>query len=193
MSPKVIAISGNMGAGKSTLTQALAKALHATVIQWDDFDEISKAPDNYVDWYHHSKDYSEWNYKLLANTLKTLKSNQSLLHPALHTPLEPTKFIIFDAPLNRLHLQTAEFIDISIHIELPLDVSLARWMIRDFKSSDKTKDDIIEELEYYLAHSRPLFIDDDIKSTADLIVDGMLSTDLQIKEVQKYLKANGNT
>lgn len=189
--PKVIGISGNMGSGKTTLTRVLATTLNSTALHWDDFDEISNGPDDYVDWYHRSGDYAEWDYKPLANVLKTLKSNQSITHPTLHTTLEPTleptPLIIFDAPNSRLHLQTAEYIDLAIHINLPLDISLARWVIRDFKSSDKTKDDLIEELEFYLAHSRPLFIDDDIKSTADLIIDGTLPTQLQVQEIQKYL------
>lgn len=42
----IIGISGIGGAGKSTLTQALGKALNATMIYWDDFDAISVEPDN---------------------------------------------------------------------------------------------------------------------------------------------------
>lgn len=187
MTPKVIAISGNMGSGKTTLTFALAKTLLATAIHWDHFDEISTSPNDYVDWFHRGQNYNEWDYKPLANVLKTLKSNQTILHPTLHTTLQPTNFIIFDAPLNRLHSQTAEFIDISIHIDLPLDISLARWIIRDYKSSNKTKAYLIEELEYYLSDSRPLFIDDHIKSTANITVDGMLPTGLQVQLIQKYL------
>lgn len=190
MSPKVIAISGNMGAGKTTLTHALAKALHATTVCWDDFDEISSAPDDLVDWYHRGENYNEFNYQPLAHTLETLKSNHPIHHPALGTLLQPTNYIIFDAPLNYLHPQTAKFIDFSVHIEIPLDVSLIRWVIRDFKSSDKTKNDLIEELEFYLHHSRPLFIDDDIKSAANLIIDGTLPTDLQVHIIQQYLNSN---
>lgn len=41
--PYIIWISGASGAGKSTIAKALAKKLNATVIYWDEYDEISKA------------------------------------------------------------------------------------------------------------------------------------------------------
>ena len=49
MIPQIIGISGNMGAGKSTLARALAVDLQATVFGWDEFDEISNGPYDYVD------------------------------------------------------------------------------------------------------------------------------------------------
>ncbi|HDO1382378.1 TPA: deoxynucleoside kinase [Aeromonas veronii] len=51
MEPYLIGVSGNMGAGKSTLTKGLSNALNATIISWDDFDHISVGPDDYIDWY----------------------------------------------------------------------------------------------------------------------------------------------
>lgn len=74
-----------------------------------------------------------------------------------------------------------------IHIEAPLDVSLSRHLIRDFKANDKTKEELIAELEYYLSHSRPLFIDDALKTSADFIIDGMMSTNNQVEVIKKYL------
>jgi hypothetical protein len=44
------------------------------------------------------------------------------------------------------------------------------------------------EIEYYLSHSRPLFFDDDLKTNADLVIDGMLTTEDQIKNIKEYLK-----
>lgn len=40
----IIGISGNSGAGKSTLAKLLATTLKATLISWDDYDEISQEP-----------------------------------------------------------------------------------------------------------------------------------------------------
>lgn len=52
MTPKIIGISGNMGAGKTTLAQALQQDLSSTLLCWDDFDAISTGPSDYVEWYH---------------------------------------------------------------------------------------------------------------------------------------------
>lgn len=185
--PKIISISGHSGAGKTTLADALGLALQATAIFWDDFDPISTAPQDYVDWFKRGANYSEWDYPDLANVLKTLKVNHSISHPVLNNLLEPTPFIIFDTGNGRLHKQTGQYIDIAIHIDVPLDVSLSRRLIRDFKTTDQTKNDIIQELEFYLLHSRPLFIDDDRKSASDFIISGMLSTQEQIQKIKDNL------
>lgn len=185
--PQVIGISGVTGAGKSTLTHGLAKTLNATKIFWDDFDEISISPDDYVDWYHRGRNYDEWNYQALANALKSLKKKQTILHPVFNNELLPTDYIIFDAPLGRLHSQTAKYIDIWIHIEVPLDVSLCRRTIRDFKQTSKTKDELLEALQYYLTIARPLFFDEHLKAGADLVIDGMLDTEKQIQKINEYL------
>ena len=66
--PLIIGISGISGAGKSTLIKRLAKTLQSTPIFWDDYDEISKAPQSYVDWFYSSKDYNDWVYPELVDT-----------------------------------------------------------------------------------------------------------------------------
>lgn len=190
MSAKIIAISGVTGAGKSTLAKALSASLNATLISWDDFDEISTGPEDYVDWYERGQDYSEWDYVALAKVLKSLKNGQSIQHPALNILLQPTQNIIFDDPLGRLHQQTGQYIDICFHLSIPLDVSLSRRLLRDYQAEDKTKKELLDEIEFYLQHARPLFFDDALKANADYILDGMLPTNLQEEEIKKILKLN---
>ena len=186
-SPYIIGISGNMGSGKSTLSKALSVALNATLISWDDFDDISVGPDDYVEWYKKGQDYGAWNYQTLADCLQNLKSEKAVIHPVFKTVLNPTEFIIFDAPLGRLHIQTGTYIDTWIHLDVPLDVSLCRWLIRDFKNSDRTKDDLMEEIEFYVTSSRPLFIDEEMKQKADLIVNGMLPVNEEVENILRCI------
>ncbi len=49
MTPHIIGISGITGAGKSTLAKALSLDLKATLISWDDFDDISLEPEDYIE------------------------------------------------------------------------------------------------------------------------------------------------
>lgn len=187
MAPKIIGISGVTGSGKTTLAKKLGQTLPATTLFWDDFDEISISPEDYVEWYKHSRNYDEWDYSSLANILESLKSNQAIMHPTLKYILYPSKYIIFDAPLGRLHPQTGQYIDICFHISVPLDVSLSRRLIRDYKEENTTKSELIAELEYYLHHSRPLFFDDELKSSADYILNGTLTIQRQETRIIKIL------
>lgn len=186
MKPHIIGISGKTGAGKSTLSEILASKLSATLISWDDFDDVSVEPEDYIFWFHHSQDYSEFKRESLANTLAQLKNGKSVTHPVTKKNLSTTPIIVFDAPLGRLHQETGVYIDTMFHIEVPLDILLCRRILRDLKDAS-TKNDIIEELQFYLNHSRPLYMDTDLKKTADLVIDGMLSPEKESQLVMDYL------
>jgi uridine kinase len=190
MPNKVIGISGISGAGKTTFTQELAKALNATALFWDDFDEISKSPEDYVAWFHSGQGNEAWDYPALASALEELKAGQTITHPALNISLKPTPHIIFDAPMGHLHKQTGQYIDLWIHIHTPLDVALARRMIRDLKRDPIPLAQVIENLQYYLDQSRPLFFDKEERQKADHVIDGTLSIEEQITTIQSILHEN---
>lgn len=187
ISPHIIGISGNMGAGKTTLAMELANDLQSAFIAWDDFDELSKGPEDYVDWYKRGEDYAEWDYPKLAEVLKSLKAGETPIHPLTKIVINPRQAIIFDAPLGRFHQQTGTYIDTWVHISLPLDVSLCRWLLRDYRHADKTKDELLDELQFYLSESRPLFDDSKFKAKADLILNGMDSIKQQVELIKEYL------
>ncbi|HFE6393995.1 TPA: hypothetical protein ACK8SK_000665 [Legionella pneumophila] len=98
MTPHIIGISGITGAGKSTLAKALSLDLKATLISWDDFDDISLEPEDYIEWYHKGCNYSEFQRENLAKVLAELKAKREIMHPVLSTLLNPAEYIIFDAP-----------------------------------------------------------------------------------------------
>lgn len=186
MTSHIIGISGKTGAGKSTLAKRLSLDLNATLISWDDFDTISVEPDDFIDWYNRGSNYSEFQREGLENVLGTLKEGKNVTHSVLQKELLPTKYIIFDAPLGRLHEQTGKYIDTCVHVEVPLDVSLCRRVLRDFDDTTKTKEELLEEISFYLSHSRPLFFDNDLKQAATLVVDGLLSTEMQLQLIKNY-------
>jgi uridine kinase len=188
MGNTIIGISGISGAGKTTVAQSLSKMIKATTVFWDDFDEISTSPEDYVAWHASGQGNEAWDYPALATTLESLKTGKSINHHALHHPLEPTQYIVFDAPMGRIHKQTGSLIDFWVHIDTPLDVALARRTIRDFKRDPRSVSDVLEDLQYYLDHSRPLFFMEDEKKAADFVVDGTLSIEKQVKQIIDYVK-----
>ena len=94
--------------------------------------------------------------------------------------IKPTPTIFVDLPLGAKHIQTAKFIDFFIHIDIPLDLALCRRIIRTSKI--KTYEELINELHNYPV-IRKLFIMEDVKKGADLILDGELSIETLISKV----------
>ena len=189
MGPVVIGISGISGAGKSTLTRDLAEALGATRIHWDDFDELSMSPDNYVEWHRSGKPegYAAWKYPQLAACIAGLKQYQLVEHPVSGVILEPTEWIIFDAPMGRDHAETGKYIDYWVHLECPLDIALARRLLRDFGGADGTN--ILAEIDCYLQRSRPLF-DEHPSAKPDLVADGTKPITILVAEISAALEAH---
>lgn len=187
--PLVVAISGISGSGKTTLTRLLAYRLNGTSIFWDDFDEISHAPADYVAWYESGSPggATAWDYPLLADTLRTLKAGKPLRSPANGENLGPRAWIFFDAPWGRDHQQTAPCIDFLVHLATPLDIALARRILRDYNAETLTKD-LLEDIRFYIERSRPLFAEQP-KEKIDLVVDAAKPLGVVAREITEYLQA----
>ncbi|OGT38615.1 MAG: hypothetical protein A3F11_00730 [Gammaproteobacteria bacterium RIFCSPHIGHO2_12_FULL_37_14] len=190
---KIIGISGIGGAGKSVLTNALGEALDATMLFWDNFYEISQDPKNYIEWYSTTRNYSEWKYDALVEVLKQLKSGKKVICPATKKELIPTDYIVFDAPLGRKHTATGQYIDCLIFLNTPLDVALARRILRDFRDkSNLNIAEIFEELDFYLTASRPLYtMDYEGKEKFDYVVDGDQSVDELVAAIVQKIQTDG--
>ena len=183
----VIGISGISGAGKTSLLRKLEQTLQATTLFWDDYDGISQGPKDYVKWYQSSKNYDDWLYPDLENTLKSLKEGQKVTCPATKQELIPTKYILFDAPLGYCHTATGKFIDFLVCLDTPLDIALARRLLRDHRDHSEPQK-VLDELEHYLTHSRPLYILTPEEKRSDLVVDGSLPLDKQEEKVLDALR-----
>lgn len=100
--------------------------------------------------------------------------------------LMPTNYIVFDAPLGRKHIATGQYIDFLIYLNTPLDIALARRLLRDYKDKNNAK--IIDALIFYLVSSRPLYVMDyDSKEECDLIIDGSQPLNIQIQTIVSNL------
>jgi len=151
--------------------------MNATALCWDDFDDISSGPEDYVEWYHKSGDYADWKYPALEHTLKELKSGNSIPHPVTGQLLKASALIILDSSLGRMHKATAQYVDYFIHLDTSMDVALARRIVRDYRDKkDTPAHEILSELEWYLNEGRPLFDATAEKSSADYVVNGDLPT-----------------
>lgn len=86
-----------------------------------------------------------------------------------------------------MHQQTGQYIDLCIHIEVPLDIFLCRRILRDFKEEKGEKKELLNELTFYLDESRPLFFDEQLKKNADFILNGEYATEPQVQLIFQFL------
>jgi len=167
--PFVISISGVSGGGKTTVTNELKDCLlNSAVVSFDDYDDI-KLDRDINDWSADGNDENEWYVEPLAQDIERLLS-------------EPLDYIIVDYPFGYRNLRVGKHINFAVFIDTPLDVALARRMIRDYtnRAADRNKikvnlSAIEKELLFYLDRSRPTYVrmPETQKPSSDFIADGM--------------------
>ena len=172
--PYVVSISGISGSGKTTIVTALKERLaNSAVIYWDDYgDEVDSKCDIY-EWAANGSDCNEWNTQPVANDIERLLN-------------ESYEYIILDYPFGYLNECVGKYINLTIFIDTPLDVALARRIVRDYTSRSRESDfglaDVEElsfagldkELRWYLTNSRPIYANmiETHKPVSDLVIDG---------------------
>lgn len=157
----VIAIAAVSGGGKTTIVRKLLEELpHSKALFFDDYD--FNGPKDIIEWVDNSGNPNEWDLTPFITDIK-----KSLA--------ELPQYIFLDYPFAYLHHKVGEFIDFAVFIDTPLDIALARRIIRDYKSSSTNH--IMLELENYLLRGRRGYLHmlETTKKNSDLIVDGSLS------------------
>lgn len=169
--PFVISISGLSGSGKTAVTNALkARLANAAVVSFDDYGDRIYLDRDINEWSADSSD-DEWHTEPIAADIERLLS-------------EPLDYIILDYPFGYGNQLVGQYINLTVFIDVPLDVALARRIIRDYTSREENINvaDVEEvslagldkELRFYLARSRSTYarMPEMQKPTSDLIIDG---------------------
>jgi len=163
----IIAINSISGGGKTTTTNELLKRFpKSKALYFDDRDYAT--PSGIFDlckWeLEDGADYSLWNLQALVDDIKSLMQ-------------ENLDYIFLDYPFGYMQKQISEFISLSVLIDTPLDMAIARRILRDFKN--KSVDDIMNDTDWYLKRGREAYVNSVkiSKADADLIVDGSLPLD----------------
>ena len=167
---KVIAISALSGGGKTTLTKALLPLLPgARVLHFDDIPG-RLLPMDYCEWSEAGADYSLWNLSALEDGLRRLLA-------------EKPSCILVDYPFGKAHPAIAPYLDCTLWIDTPLDITLARCILRDYLRRDPARRKIenpmahIEHtLDFYLVRHRQtaLVHEATVRPTCDCVLDGTL-------------------
>ncbi|WP_242850129.1 hypothetical protein [Clostridium polynesiense] len=147
-------------------------------LYFDDYD-FEECPEDFFQWVQSGADYNAWNIEVLAHDIENLLNQPNL------------NYILLDYPFAYKNNQIEPYIDYAIFIDTPLDIAMARRILRDMinSPSDLLKDD----LNSYLSRGRIAYLEmiKTIKPNSDLIIDGSLSIDNIVYQIIEHIKKFG--
>lgn len=177
--PIVIAIAAVSGGGKTTVTNELKNRLPLSmIIYFDDYD-FEEGPEDYFQWVQSGADYNAWNIETLANDIKPLLAQNNF------------NYILLDYPFAYKNDKITPYIDYAIFIDTPLDIAMARRLLRD--NVNQSPDILINDLNCYLSGGRTAYLEmlKTIKPNSDFVVNGSLSVDVIVSQIiEKILILN---
>ena len=156
--PFVLSINSISGGGKTTLAKALNKCIdNSLLFSFDDYEETNIYPEDYHDWCNRGADVNEFDCVKMADEVLDALTESKI------------DLIILDFPFDRRHSRFKDIINLTVFIDTPLDVAMARRILRDKPSTDELE----KELKIYESQSRLVYLEA-LKhlKTSDLILEG---------------------
>ncbi|MEZ4659315.1 MAG: hypothetical protein R2911_17265 [Caldilineaceae bacterium] len=186
--PYVIAINAVSGGGKTALARLVQESLPASMLFcFDDFDDTNIYPDDFYEWSRQGRNPLQIDCPGMGEAVARVYHQAKL------------KNIVLDYPLGRDHPRFASIINLSVFIDTPLDVAMARRILRDYafapptSAAEKLKQ-LGTEMTHYLEKARYPYLDAcKHKETADLILDGWRPLAELCDQVLAKTKANNAT
>ena len=172
---KIIAIGAVTAGGKTTVVNAVKERLPGTAsLHFDDYSFEGEVED-FSRWLSEGADVHVWDLSpLKADIDRLIKSGKY-------------DRLLLDYPFAYEHRMIKDYIDCCIFIDTPLDIALARRILRDNVQS--SADEIRVEMDTYLKYARPAYIlmQEEQVASADHIIDGAKSLDEIINEVTEIV------
>jgi uridine kinase len=172
---KTIAIAAVTAGGKTTTVNRLIDRLkNVQALHFDDY-SFEGEVDDFNKWVLDGADYNVWNLKPLEEDIVKIKNSGKC------------DYLILDYPFAYGHQMIKKYIDIAIFIDTPLDIALARHILRDMETS--TGDAIRNDLNAYLKYARIAYLQmlKDILPSSDYVIDGSLDVDKIVDEIVKFI------
>ena len=184
--PYVIAITSVSGGGKTALTQLVAKSLDScAAFYFDDFDASNVYPDDFCEWHARGAKVEEFDCPGMHKAVC-----DAIAHNAV-------QYVLLDFPFGREHQRFKDLIDLSVFLDTPLDVAMARRIGRDFVESAVASGGnrmraLTEDLSHYVTKARYLFLahQDLYRAKSDVVLDGWQSLDVLRDQMLERIRAD---
>ncbi|MCM3213311.1 uridine kinase [Niallia taxi] len=174
--PLILSIAAISGGGKTTVAKRLAAHLNdgVKIVHYDDYQLIG--PSDFGNWAVSSGDYNDWDVSPIVKDIN------------LHIKNREVKYIILDYPFSYLHAQLKDLISISIFIDTPLDIAMARRLIRENYTTVGT---IKIDSQIYLDRGRKAYqiMIEKVKPSADIVIDGALSVEAITQKLVNIIRS----
>jgi uridine kinase len=174
----IIAVSGVTASGKTTIINELKKKINnSKSLHFDEYDFEGEVEDFYQ-WALDGGDYNIWNLEPLKKDILKLKENKKV------------QYILLDYPFAYKNDLIKPFIDCAIFIDTPLDIAMARRVLRDMYNA--TGDEIREDMGFYLKYARIAYEEmlKTILPNSDYVIDGSKQLDEIVKQIIDIVKIN---
>lgn len=172
---KIIAIGAVTAGGKTTLVNAIKDKLTRTAsLHFDGYSFDGEVNDFYK-WVSDGANYNVWDLSpLKADIEKIINSDRY-------------DYLLLDYPFAYQNKMIKDYLDCCIFIDTPLDIALARKVLRDMKES--SADDIRYEMDVYLKYARIAYVQmlQDILPISDYVIDGTKELKIIINEAVEII------
>lgn len=168
---KVIAIAAVTAGGKTTAVNEITRRLpNARSLHFDAY-RFEGEVDDFYRWVQNGADYNVWNLAPLERDIIKIKEEGNC------------DYLILDYPFAYCKAQIKKYIDAAFFIDTPLDITLARRILRDM--GDASGDEIRNGLKGYLDYARVAYVQmlKDIRPSSDHVIDGTKSVEAIVEEI----------
>lgn len=172
---KTISIAAVMAGGKTTIVNEIQKRLPNTAaLHFDDYSFEGEVVDFYK-WALDGADYNVWILSPLEKDIISIKNDKSY------------EYLLLDYPFAYRHDTIKDYIDYAVFIDTPLDIAMARRVLRD--SKDANAEEIRNDMEIYLKYARIAYVQmlKDILPSSDYMIDGTKEIEYIVDEIIKIV------
>jgi uridine kinase len=183
--PFIISITSSSGGGKTALTRRVAASVESGAgFYFDEFDSTNVYPADFCEWHSRGADVEEFDCPGMHRAVSDAIASNSV------------RCIVLDFPFGREHHRFKDLIDLTVFVDTPLDVAMARRITRDFienatASAEERMCDLKQDLSHYVAKARHLFLahHNQHRRKSDLVLDGWLELDVLRDQVLERMRS----
>lgn len=172
---KIVAIAAVTAGGKTTVVNEIKKKLPKTAsLHFDNYTFDGEVADFYQ-WTIDGADYNVYNLSPLEQDIVSIKNSGEF------------EYLLLDYPFSYLQNQIKDYIDLAIFIDTPLDIAMARRVLRDMKEA--SGEEIRNDMEKYLKYARIAYVQmlEAVLPSSDYVIDGNKKLAIIVDEIIKII------